>query len=105
MIDIDLGLNPFLTITTEELDSNIAEATRRLESAKDKQKEVQVMIRNFPETMKSQREKLNISMSKLSKVTHINKSTLYKYERGETSPNGVRLLRLCTILQIDYKML
>jgi len=33
-----LGKNPFLTVTTDELDRNIAEATRRLESAKDRRK-------------------------------------------------------------------
>ena len=63
------------------------------------------MIRNFPETMKSHRKKLNISMCKLSRLSNIDKSTLYKYERGESSPNGVRLLKICSILKIDYKKL
>lgn len=35
MIDIPLGNNPFLTVTTDELDKNINEATKRLESVKD----------------------------------------------------------------------
>lgn len=35
MIDIDLGRNPFLTVTADELDKNIAEATKRLQSIKD----------------------------------------------------------------------
>lgn len=35
MIDINLGNNPFLTVTTDELDRNIAEATERLKSIKD----------------------------------------------------------------------
>ena len=63
------------------------------------------MIRNFPETMKAHRKKLNISMDRLSKLSNIDKSTLYKYERGEVSPNGVRLLTLCYILKIDYRKL
>ena len=63
------------------------------------------MIRNFPETMKAHREKWNISISRLSKLTNIDKSTLYKYERGEISPNGIRLLKICAILKIDYKTL
>lgn len=63
------------------------------------------MIRGFPELMKSHRKKLSMSMNRLSKLTNINKSTLYKYERGEISPNGVRLLKICAILKIDYKSL
>jgi transcriptional regulator with XRE-family HTH domain len=63
------------------------------------------MIRNFPETMKSQRLKLHISISKLSQLTNISQGTLYKYERGEMSPNGIRLLKICVILKIDYKSL
>lgn len=63
------------------------------------------MIRGFPEMMKTQRKKLNISINRLSKLSNIDKSTLYKYERGEISPNGVRLLVLCSILKIDYKRL
>lgn len=63
------------------------------------------MIRGFPELMKSHRKKLNISMDRLSKLSNIDKSTLYKYERGEMSPNGVRLLTICSILQIDYRKL
>lgn len=61
------------------------------------------MIRGFPEMMKTQRKKLNISMDKLSRLSNINKSTLYKYERGEMSPNGIRLLTICSILKINYK--
>lgn len=63
------------------------------------------MIRGFPETMKLQREKLNMSMNRLSKLSNISKSTLYKYERGEMSPNGIRLLKICFILKIDSKTL
>ena len=63
------------------------------------------MIRGFPELMKSHRKKLSMSMNRLSKLTNIDKSTLYKYERGEMSPNGVRLLTICSILQIDYRKL
>lgn len=63
------------------------------------------MIRNFPETMKSQRLKLHISISRLSQLTNISQGTLYKYERGEMSPNGIRLLKICVILKIDYKSL
>lgn len=63
------------------------------------------MIRGFPELMKLQREKLNMSMNRLSKLSNIDKSTLYKYERGEMSPNGVRLLKICSVLKIDYKKL
>jgi len=63
------------------------------------------MIRNFPEIMKSQRLKLHISISKLSQLTNISQGTLYKYERGEMSPNGIRLLKICVILKIDYKSL
>lgn len=63
------------------------------------------MIRGFPEIMKLQREKLNMSMNSISRLSNINKSTLYKYERGEVSSNGVRLLTLCSILKIDYKKL
>jgi transcriptional regulator with XRE-family HTH domain len=63
------------------------------------------MIRGFPEMMKSHRKNLNISMDRLSKLSHIDKSTLYRYERGETSPNGVRLLKICSILMIDYRKL
>ena len=37
MLDIDLGSNPFLTVTEDELDKNIAEATKRLQSIKDTQ--------------------------------------------------------------------
>lgn len=37
MIDIPLGSNPFLTVTADELDNNIAEATERLKSMKDTQ--------------------------------------------------------------------
>ena len=37
MINIDLGKNPFLTVTAEELDKNIAEATERLKSMEDTQ--------------------------------------------------------------------
>lgn len=37
MIDIDLGKNPFLTVTAEELDKNIVEATKQLQSIKDTQ--------------------------------------------------------------------
>lgn len=35
MIDINLGSNPFLAVTEEELDKNITEATERLKSIKD----------------------------------------------------------------------
>ena len=63
------------------------------------------MIRGFPEIMKAHRKKLNISMDRLSKLSNIDKSTLYKYERGEMSPNGARLLTICSILQIDYRKL
>lgn len=63
------------------------------------------MIRNFPEIMKSQRLKLHISISRLSQLTNISQGTLYKYERGEMSPNGIRLLKICVILKIDYKSL
>lgn len=63
------------------------------------------MIRGFPELMKLQREKLNMSVNRLSKLSNIDKSTLYKYERGEMSPNGVRLLKICFVLKIDYKKL
>ena len=34
MIDIPLGSNPFLTVTADELDSNVDEATKRLKSMK-----------------------------------------------------------------------
>lgn len=37
MTDIPLGSNPFLTVTADELDKNIAEATKRLSSMKDTQ--------------------------------------------------------------------
>ena len=37
MLDIPLGSNPFLTVTADELDNNIAEATKRLKSVKDTQ--------------------------------------------------------------------
>ena len=37
MIDIPLGSNPFLTVTADELDSNVDEATKRLKSMKDTQ--------------------------------------------------------------------
>lgn len=63
------------------------------------------MIRGFPEIMKSHRKKLNISIDRLSKLSNIDKSTLYKYERGEMSPNGARLLKICFILRINYKTL
>ncbi len=63
------------------------------------------MIRNFPETMKAHRKKLEISISRLSQLTNISQGTLYKYERGEMSPNGIRLLKICVILKIDYKSL
>lgn len=63
------------------------------------------MIRNFPETMRNQRKMLNISISKLSQLTNISQGTLYKYERGEMSPGGIRLLKICVILKIDYKSL
>lgn len=63
------------------------------------------MIRNFPEAMRNQRKKLEMSISMLSKLTNISQGTLYKYERGEMSPNGVRLLKICVILKIDYKSL
>ena len=63
------------------------------------------MIRDFPQIMREQRIKLNISIDKLSKLSNIDKSTLYKYERGEISPNGIRLLKICSILKIDYKSL
>lgn len=63
------------------------------------------MIRNFPETMRNRRRELNISIDKLSKLTSISKSTLYKYERGEASPNGIRLLKICSVLKIDCKKL
>lgn len=35
MIEILLGDNPFLTVTADELDKNIAKATERLKSVKD----------------------------------------------------------------------
>lgn len=35
MIDIPLGLNPFLTVTADELDKNIEIATKRLSHIKD----------------------------------------------------------------------
>lgn len=63
------------------------------------------MIRGFPEMMKTQRKKLNMSMDRLSKLSNIDKSTLYKYERGEVSPSGIRLLTICSILKIDYRKL
>lgn len=63
------------------------------------------MIRGFPEIMKAHRKKLNISIDKLSKLSNIDKSTLYKYERGEMSPSGIRLLKICSVLKIDYKAL
>lgn len=63
------------------------------------------MIRNFPNLMREHRKKLRISISKLSQLTNISQGTLYKYERGEVSPNGVRLLKICAILKIDYKSL
>lgn len=63
------------------------------------------MIRNFPETMKKRRKELHMSMNRLSKLSMIDKSSLYKYERGEMSPNGIRLLKICAILKIDYKSL
>lgn len=63
------------------------------------------MIRNFPEIMRNQRKMLNISISRLSLLTNISQGTLYKYERGEMSPNGVRLLKICCTLKIDYKSL
>lgn len=63
------------------------------------------MIRGFPELMKSHRKKLSMSMYRLSKLSNIDKSTLYKYERGEMSPNGIRLLKICVVLKIDYKSL
>lgn len=37
MINIPLGSNPFLTVTADELDNNIIEATERLKSVKDTQ--------------------------------------------------------------------
>lgn len=63
------------------------------------------LIRGLPQLLKRRREELNVSMDRLSKLTNISKSTLYKYERGEVSPNGIRLLKLCYALQIDYKTL
>lgn len=63
------------------------------------------MLRGFPEMMRTHRTRLNISMDRLSKLSNIDKSTLYKYERGEVSPNGVRLLKICSILMIDYRKL
>lgn len=63
------------------------------------------MIRNFPSLMREHRKKLGISISRLSKLTNISQGTLYKYERGEVSPNGVRLLKICVVLKIDYKSL
>ena len=63
------------------------------------------MIRGFPEIMKLHRKRLNMSVYELSKLSNIDKSTLYKYERGEMSPNGIRLLKICAILKINYKSL
>lgn len=63
------------------------------------------MIRNFPSLMREHRKKLGISINRLSQLTNISQGTLYKYERGEVSPNGVRLLKICVVLKIDYKSL
>lgn len=67
--------------------------------------EVPQVIRGFLEIMKLQRKKLNISMDRFSKLSNIDKSTLYKYERGEMSPSRIRLLKICSVLKIDYKTL
>lgn len=36
-MNISLGRNPFLTVTVDELEKNVAEATKRLESVKSTQ--------------------------------------------------------------------
>jgi hypothetical protein len=37
MVSIPMGKNPFLTVTVDELEKNVAEATKRLQSVKDTQ--------------------------------------------------------------------
>lgn len=59
------------------------------------------MIRNFPETMKSQRLKLHISMNELSKRLGISKRRLYRYENGDAEPSTLTFLRICSILKIN----
>lgn len=61
------------------------------------------MIRNFPQEMKSKRKELNISISKLSVLTGINKSNLSRYESGIRTPSVINFLKICYTLQIDTK--
>lgn len=59
------------------------------------------MIRGFSKEMKAKRLSLHMSMSELSKSTHISKRALYQYENGEVEPSTIRFLKICHALSID----
>ena len=59
------------------------------------------MLREFPETMKSKRKELNISMKQLSLMTDISKSMLHDYENGTREPTAIRFLKICSVLKIN----
>lgn len=61
------------------------------------------MIRGFPEEMCRKRKELGMSVVELSRRTDISRSSLHRYENGDRSPNGVRFLKICSALKIDYK--
>lgn len=51
------------------------------------------------------RESKNVSLSKLSEMTHISKSHLSNIERGEKEPSISILIRIALALRVDEKEL
>lgn len=51
------------------------------------------------------RKSKNISLSELSKLTHISKSHLSNIERGEKEPSISILIRIALALKVDEKEL
>ena len=55
--------------------------------------------------IKEVREKKNISLSELSRMTKISKSHLSNIERGEKEPSLSILIRIALALKVDEKSL
>lgn len=52
--------------------------------------------------IRSRRQELGVSQEHIAELMGINQSTVARWELGERTPSGFRMLKLCQLLRISY---
>ncbi len=62
---------------------------------------LEAALENIAKRLKEERLRQNISVSNLSKLSHVSESTIYRYEKGVNSIDLQVLIKIVPVLKLD----